>query len=98
LQVGNFTNFCPLLLFDSQKSRKMAELIDFNRGVQPFFAACCFDELSRGSVLCLLNASFRKAISQRHNLIFYAKIDDHGIHWVIWGEYLPNGGARWHLG
>jgi len=27
-----------------------------------------------------LNASFKTAVSQRHNLIFYAKIDDHGVH------------------
>ena len=61
-------------------ARKMiAELFGFNRGVWPFYAACCFDKLSRGSVSCLLNASFKTAISQRHNSIFYAKIDDHGI-------------------
>jgi hypothetical protein len=26
-----------------------------------------------------LNASFGKCFSKRHNLIFYAKIDDHGV-------------------
>jgi hypothetical protein len=26
-----------------------------------------------------LNASFKTAASQRHNSIFYAKIDDHGV-------------------
>jgi hypothetical protein len=26
-----------------------------------------------------LNASFKTAVSQRHNSIFYAKIDDHGV-------------------
>jgi hypothetical protein len=35
--------------------------------------------VSRGSVLCLLKASFKTAVSQRHNSIFYAKIDDHGV-------------------
>ena len=45
-------------------ARKLAELFGFNRGVRPFYAACCFDELSRGSVSCLFNASFEK---QFHN-------------------------------
>ena len=54
-------------------------LFGFNCGVQPFYAACCFDELSRGSVLCLLNTSFGTAISQCHNSISYSKIDDHGV-------------------
>jgi hypothetical protein len=60
-------------------ARKIAELFSFNRGNQPFEAACCFGELSRGFVLCLLNASFKTAISQCHNSFFYAKIDEHGI-------------------
>ena len=51
-------------------ARKIAELFGLNRGVQPFYAACCFDELSRGSFLCLLIASFKTAVSQRHNSIF----------------------------
>jgi hypothetical protein len=58
-------------------ARKIAELFGLNRGVQPFYATCCFDELSRGSVLWLLNASFKTAVSQRHNSIVWAKIDDH---------------------
>ena len=51
-------------------ARKIAELFGLNRGVRPFYTACCFDELSRGSVSCLLNASFKTAVSQRHNSIF----------------------------
>jgi hypothetical protein len=43
---------------------KINKLFGFNPGIQPFYAACRFDELSRGSVLCLLKASFRK---QFHN-------------------------------
>jgi hypothetical protein len=35
-----------------------------------------------------LNASFGTAISQRHNLIFYAKINDHGIRWGNTGQIL----------
>jgi hypothetical protein len=60
-------------------ARKIAELFGLNRGVRPFYAARCFDELSRGSFSCLLNASFKTAVSQPHNLIFWAKIDDHGV-------------------
>ena len=46
-------------------ARKLAVLFGFNRSVQPFYAACRFDELSRGSVSCHLNASFEK---QFHNI------------------------------
>jgi hypothetical protein len=35
-----------------------------------------------------LNASFKKSISQRHNSIFYTKIDDHGIRWGNTGQIL----------
>ena len=69
-------------------ARKIAELFGLNRGVRPFCAARCFNELSRGSVLCLLNASFKTAVSQRHNSIFYTKIDDHGIRWGNTGQIL----------
>ena len=72
-------------------ARKIAELFSFNRGGQPFYTACCFDELSRGSVFCLLNASFKTAISQRHNLIFYTKINDHGLRQGNTGQIL----AQW---
>jgi hypothetical protein len=51
-------------------ARKIAELFGLNRGVQPFYAAFRFDELSRGSVSCLLKASFKTAVSQCHNSIF----------------------------
>jgi hypothetical protein len=72
-------------------ARKIAELFGLNRGVRPFCAARCFNELSRGSVLCLLNASFKTAFSQRHNSIFWAKIDDHGVRRGNTGQIL----ARW---
>ncbi len=55
-------------------------LSGFNRGVPPFYAACRFDELSRGSVSCLLNASLEIA--------FYTKIGDHGIRWGDTGRIL----------
>ena len=51
-------------------ARKIAELFSLNRGVGPFYAACRFDELIRGSVSCLLNASLKTAVSQPHNSIF----------------------------
>ena len=73
-------------------ARKIAELFVLNRGVRPFYAACCFDELSRGSFSCLLNASFKTAVSHRHNSIFWAKIDDHGIHRGDTGQIL----IQWH--
>ena len=72
-------------------ARKLAVLFGFHRGVRPFYAAFFFDELSRGSVLCLLNASFRKRFPQRNNSIFYANIDDHGIRRGNKGPIL----ARW---
>jgi hypothetical protein len=60
----------------------------FNRGIRPFYAAHRFDELSRGFVSCLLNTSFEKRYPQRHNSIFYAKIDVDGICWGDMGRIL----------
>ena len=62
--------------------RKIAELFGFNCGIRPFYTACCFDELSRGSVLCLLNTSCGTAILQCHNLVVYAK--------NLWPWHLPS--------
>ena len=53
-------------------------LLGFNHRFPPFYAACCSDKLSRGCILYLLIASFKKRISQCHNPILYSKIDDHG--------------------
>ncbi len=75
-------------------ARKIAVLFGLNRGVRPFYAACCFDVLSRGSVLCLLNTSFKTAVSQQHNLIFYAKINGHGVHRGDTGQILAQ---WWHM-
>ena len=72
-------------------ARKLALLFGFNRGIRPFYAARRFDELSRGSVSCLLSASFEKQFSQRRNSIFYTKIDDHGVRWGDAGRII----ARW---
>jgi len=69
-------------------ARKLAVLFGFNRGVRPFYAARCFDDVSRGSVSCLLNASFETRYPQRHNSIFYAEIDDHGVRWGDTGRIL----------
>jgi hypothetical protein len=38
-----------------------------------------------------LNASFKKRFPQRHNSIFYAETDDHGVRWDNTGRIL----ARW---
>ncbi len=72
-------------------ARKIAELFSLNHGVRLFYAACCFDELSRWSILCFLNASFKTAVSQRHNSIFWAKIDDDDVHRGNTGQIL----AQW---
>ena len=53
--------------------------LQVNPDIRHFYAACCFDELSRGSVLRLLNASFGKRFHNATNLFFRPKIDDHGI-------------------
>ena len=42
---------------------KVAELFGVNHGIQPFYDACRFNELSRGSIMCFLNGSFEKMIS-----------------------------------
>jgi hypothetical protein len=70
-------------------ARKIAVLFGLNRGIRPLYAACCFDVLSRGYVSCLLNASFKTAVSQRP--IFYAEIDDHGVRRGDTGQIL----AQW---
>ena len=72
-------------------ARKLAVLFGFNRDVRLFYAACCLDELIRGHVLRLLNASFGTAITQCHNPIFYAEINDHGVHRGDTGSIL----AQW---
>ncbi len=72
-------------------ARKIAVLFGLNRGARSFYAASCFGVLSRGSVLCLLNASFKTAVSQHHNLIFYTKINDHDVRRGDTGQIL----AQW---
>ena len=67
-------------------ARKLAVLFGFNHSIQLFYAACCLDELIRGSVSYFLNASFKRRFPQRHNSIFYAEIDDHGIRWGDTGQ------------
>ena len=64
-------------------ARKVAELVGFNRVIWSFYAACCFDELSRRSVSCLLNACFKTAVSQYYNLICWAKIATMPGKWFI---------------
>ena len=74
-------------------ARKIAEISSSNRDTQHFYAACSFDELSRGFVLCLLIASFGNCASQvMPQLDFIAEIDDHGVRRGDRGQIL----ARWH--
>jgi hypothetical protein len=63
-------------------------LFGFNRVIRPFYAACCFDELRRGSILCLLNASFEKPFHNATTRFFTPKIDDHGVRWGDTGQIL----------
>ncbi len=79
-------------------ARKIPELFGLNRVVQPFYAACCFDELSRGSVSCLLNTSFKTAVSHATTRFFDPKLMTMPSAGAIRGKYLPNGGIWWHLG
>ncbi len=57
LVIGYFNDFvrCYCLI-----ARKLGELFRFHHGIPLFYTACHFNELSRGSVLCLFNASFEK--------------------------------------
>ena len=55
-------------------------MFNSNHGIRPFYTACCFDELSTGFILHVLIASFASCNFTPHNLIFHAKIDDHGGH------------------
>jgi hypothetical protein len=46
-----------------------------------------------------LNASFEKAIIQRHNSISYTKTDDHTIASAAAGAIQsPDRGVQWHIG
>ncbi len=47
-----------------------------NRGVSPFYAASCFNELSRGFVLCLFVTRFGRAALIATTSFLCAKIDD----------------------
>ena len=79
-------------------AEKVAELFGLNRGVRPFYEACRFNELSRGSVLCLLNASFGTSFHNATARLLMAKLMTMASAGVIWGEFLPDGGGQWHLG
>ena len=74
-------------------ARKIAELFGLNRGIRPFYAACCFDVLSRGSVLCLLNASFKQWFHNATTQFFTPKSMTMASAGAIRGKYLPNGGV-----
>ena len=47
---------------------------NLNRGGRPFYTACCFDELNRGSVSCLFNASFGKQFHNTTTQFFTPKL------------------------
>ena len=79
-------------------ARKLAVLFGFNRGIRLFYAARRFDELSRGSVSCLLNASFEKQFHNSTTRFFTPKSMTMASAGAIRGEYSPYGGIQWRLG
>jgi hypothetical protein len=79
-------------------ARKLAVLFCFNHNVRLFYAACCFDDVSRGSVSCLLNASFVKRFHNATTRFFTPKLMTMASSGAIRGEYSPDGGVQWHLG
>jgi hypothetical protein len=87
--------FCPLVALIA---RKLAVLFGFIRVIQPFYAACCFDELRRGSILCLLNASFEKPFHNATTRFFTPKLMTMASAGAIRGKYWPDHSVQWHLG
>ena len=79
-------------------ARTLAVLFGLNRGIRPFYTACRFDELSRGSVLCLLNASFEKLFHNATPRYVMPKSMTMASAGAIRGEYSPDGGIQGHLG
>jgi len=67
-------------------ARKLAVFFGFNRGVRPFYAARRFDELSRGFVLCLFNASFEKQFHNAATHFFMPKSMTMASAGAIWGK------------
>jgi len=61
-------------------ARKIAELFGLNRGIRPVYTAYPFNELGRGSVSCLSNASFGKRF---HNAT------THFLRRIWWPWHLP---------
>jgi hypothetical protein len=51
-----------------------------NRGMSPFYAACCFDVLRRGSVLCLFATSLGRVVFTTITCCLCAKFNDPGGH------------------
>ena len=66
-------------------ARKFDVLLGFNRGVPAFYAAYHFDELSRGSILCIFNTSFEKLFHNATTQFFTPK-------WRPLGQYGANTG------
>jgi hypothetical protein len=56
-------------------------LFSFYRGVQPFYTARCFDELSRESILCLFTLASKSDFTPPQ-LVFFtdSEIEDQGVH------------------
>ena len=72
---------CQILI-----TRKIAKLFGWIHGIQPFYTACFFNDLSRGFISCLLKDSFETAISHITTCFPPPKIDDHGVGWGNTGQ------------
>jgi hypothetical protein len=68
-------------------------LFGFNPGVQPFYAACHFDELSKGYVLPLFTTSFEKRFHNATTQFFMPKLMTMAAAGAIQGEYWPDHGV-----
>ena len=53
-------------------------LFGINRDIPPFYAACCFYDVSRESISCLLNTSFKKRFHNATTWLFTPKL--------LWGR------------
>ena len=75
-------------------ARKIAELFGLNRGIRPVYTAYPFNELGRGSVSCLSNASFGKRFHNATTHLFTPKSMTMASAGAIRGAYLPYGGIQ----
>ncbi len=87
-------------------AQNVHELLFFNSSISHFYAACCTNDVRRGSILgseidATLALVYRKVASQKFCIVsvcvFTAKIDDLSGHQgnVTWCGHLPDSGIQW---